>query len=336
MVTPPTTGVLLTQLGTPDAPTPAAVRRYLAEFLSDRRMVDLPRALWLPLLHGVILRFRPRRSAALYRHIWRPDGSSPLLYHTQTVARAMEARLGPTVLTRFAMRYGKPPLADTIHDMVNAGISRLLIFPLFPQFSASTTGAMVDGVHAALAKRRFLPTLRFAPPFFDEAGAIEALANRVRSTIAPETDPFYLFSFHGLPQRHVTEGDPYGKQCIVTARLLARALRLSDRQWDFSFQSRFGREQWLLPNTADRLRQLPQEGKQRLVMVCPGFVADCLETLEEIAIQGRQQFLAAGGKQFQYVPCLNDAPDWITVLAGMVWRELAGWEVENEPRKAQP
>lgn len=316
---------MFVQLGTPDAPTPAAVRRYLTEFLSDRRVVDAPRMLWLPLLHGVILRTRPRHSAALYQHIWRSDGVSPLLYYTQKQTQAIGQLLeSEKILVRFAMRYGNPSLTITLHEMVASGVERLLIFPLFPQYSAATNASILDAVQAAMAHRRFIPTLRFAQPFFANPDYINALAEQVRSSLPPhETD--YLFSFHGLPQRHVHEGDPYANHCHQTAHLLAQALDLPDHRWHCTFQSRFGREPWLEPATDATLAQLPHKGCKRLTVICPGFVTDCLETLEEINIRGRKRFLDAGGETFYTPPCLNDSPQWIAALARITRQELAGW-----------
>lgn len=329
-------GLLLVQLGTPDAPTAVAVRRYLGEFLSDRRVVDLNPWLWRPLLHGVILPRRAPRSAALYRKIWRDDGVSPLLHHTRTLTGAVAGRLGPGVLTRFAMRYGNPSLTRVIGGMLDQGVRKLLVLPLYPQFSASTGGSALDGVQAALAGRgpvskRFVPDLRFVGDFHDDPGYIDALA---RSVPRDGGEDFFLFSFHGLPQRHVDEGDPYAGQCAATARLLADALGLPESGWRLSFQSRFGREPWLLPATDDTLRQLPGEGVRRLAVVCPGFAADCLETLEEMAIQGRRIFLEAGGESFRYVPCLNDDPVWIEALTALARRQLSGWLQADDPAAA--
>ncbi|MBF0160824.1 MAG: ferrochelatase [Magnetococcales bacterium] len=323
---PPKTALLFVQLGSPDAPTPAAVRRYLAEFLADRRVVDMHRAIWLPLLHGVILRRRPQRSAALYQHIWREDGHSPLLHYSrqqsQAVALALQA---DSIAVHLAMRYGNPALAVMLHALLDAGVERLLVFPLFPQYSAATTASILDGVQKALARRRFVPTLRFAQPFFAHPAYLEAWAEQIRSMALLEQVDCVLFSFHGLPQRHVDEGDPYGTQCQQTARLLAERLNLPEERWRLSFQSRFGREPWLNPSTEQMLAELPAQGKKRLLVVCPGFVSDCLETLEEIGMQGRARFLAAGGTDFHRAPCLNESAPWLTALTRMARQELLGW-----------
>lgn len=322
---PKTTGVLFVQLGTPDAPTPAAVRRYLAEFLSDRRVVDLPRLPWLLLLHGIILRTSPRHSAALYRRIWRSDGTSPLLYYTRKQTQAVGRRLAEEGLqVRFAMRYGHPSLTATLHEMVDSGVERLLIFPLFPQYSAATTASILDAVQAAMRRRRFVPTLRFAQPFFANPHYIDALAEQMRTHATPG-ESHTLFSFHGLPQRHVNEGDPYADQCHQTAHLLAKALNLPEDRWHHAFQSRFGREAWLTPATDHVLAQLPGKGCRRLTVVCPGFVTDCLETLEEINLRGKKCFMAAGGEAFHTPPCMNDASPWVEALAQMTRQELMGW-----------
>ncbi|MBF0437619.1 MAG: ferrochelatase [Magnetococcales bacterium] len=321
----PTIGVLLTQLGTPDAPEPIAVRRFLREFLSDKRVVDLPRWFWLPLLHGVILPTRSRRSAALYQTIWRSDGRSPLLHYSLATTDGVRQRLGKDVEVHLAMRYGQPNIANALHTMTAAGIQRILIFPLFPQYSSAATASIFDAVYQTFASSRFLPTLRFAAPFFNAPSYISALAATIRTVADPDKPMDWLFSFHGLPTRFVTEGDPYQDQCIETTRLLVKELALPDTRWQMSFQSRFGREPWLKPNTDGMLKQLPGQGKQNLVVVCPGFSADCLETLEEIAHQGKENFLQAGGKQFIYAPCLNDTNVWLDALTGLIEQEISGW-----------
>ncbi|MEO5334364.1 MAG: ferrochelatase [Magnetococcus sp. YQC-5] len=318
-------GVLLTQLGTPDAPEPHAVRRFLREFLSDMRVVDVSRWLWLPLLHGVILPTRSPRSAALYQKIWRSDGVSPLLHYSQVVTHGVGQRLGQGVQVRLGMRYGQPGVAPILHAMVAEGIRRILIVPLFPQYSSAATASITDAVCATFGQTRYQPALRFASPFFDAPAYIAALAANIQALFDSTASVDWLFSFHGLPQRFVNEGDPYADQCVETARLLAHSLALPKQRWRVSYQSRFGREPWLEPNTADILARLPAEGIRRIVVVCPGFVADCLETLEEMAVQGRETFLRAGGEQFVYLPCLNDLPVWIDALADMVQQELAGW-----------
>ncbi|MEO5378979.1 MAG: ferrochelatase [Magnetococcus sp. DMHC-6] len=321
----PSIGVLLVQLGTPQAPTPTHVRRYLAEFLSDPRVVDLPRLLWWPLLHGIILRTRPARSAKLYQHIWRADGVSPLLYHTQHLHQAVNEALHPNIAVGFAMRYGQPTLPKALDTLLAQGVESLLVVPLYPQYAASTTASVIDATYQHLAKRRFIPTLRFARPFFAHPTYLNALTQAITTTPGWSKEAFHLFSFHGLPQRHVNEGDPYATQCRKTAQLLATALKLPATQWRLTFQSRFGREPWLEPATNQTLAALPKEGVQNLIAICPGFVADCLETLEEIAMGGKKIFISAGGSQFTYIPCLNDHPAWTAALIHIIRQELAGW-----------
>ncbi|WP_130471670.1 ferrochelatase [Candidatus Magnetaquicoccus inordinatus] len=322
----PDTGVLFVQLGTPDDPSPAAVRRYLAEFLADRRVVDLPRWFWLPLLHGQILRTRPRHSAELYQQIWRQDGLSPLLFYTRQQTEAMAQELQAAAINvQFAMRYGNPSLPVLLQAMQKAGVQRLLIFPLFPQFSAATNATILDAVQAAYASSRCIPVLRFAQPFFSHSAFLDAWSRHIRDQADPKQFDRVLFSFHGLPQRHVDQGDPYAQQCQATAQALAERLALPPEQWQLTYQSRFGREPWLLPATDQRLQELPAEGVQRLLVICPGFVSDCLETLEEIGMRGRDSFLYAGGEYFQRVTCLNDAPIWLSALQQITREELAGW-----------
>ncbi|MBF0418302.1 MAG: ferrochelatase [Magnetococcales bacterium] len=324
-VSTPTIGVLLAQLGTPDAPEPGAVRRFLKVFLSDPRVVDLPRWQWLPLLHGVILPTRAPRSARLYQKIWRPDGVSPLLHYTRRLTEALNARLGTAIRVDFAMRYGNPGIDATLHTMTRAGIQRLLIVPLFPQYASATTASISDAVAAAFLGERQQPTLRFAPPFFEDPGYIRALAESVRARLDTNSPRDWLFSFHGLPERFVQEGDPYAGQCRITAQRLAAELQLPMERWHVGFQSRFGREVWLTPDTARLLEELPRQGKRELAVLCPGFTADCLETLEEIAVGGEEIFLSAGGERFIYLSCLNDSPAWIDALEAIARRELSGW-----------
>ena len=331
----PRVGVLLVNLGTPDAATPGAVRRYLAEFLADPRVVEIPPAAWLPLLHGVILRVRPAKSAAKYAAIWHKDGS-PLLVHSQRQkvlllgylgqrlkAQGLPADLCPVEL---GMRYGNPSIAGALERLRGAGCERILVVPLYPQYAASTTGAAFDGVARHLERTRRVPGLRFVDAFHADEGYIGALARNLHDDWMRNGRPDHLvLSFHGLPRRTLERGDPYHCHCQVTARLLAREVGLEASQWTLSFQSRFGRARWLEPYTVDVLRDLARKGTRRVDVYCPGFVADCLETLEEIAIEGRQAFVAAGGKELHAVPCLNEHPAWIGALADLVHRELTGW-----------
>ncbi len=316
-------GVLLVNLGTPDAPDPGSVRRYLAEFLSDRRVVELPRILWQPLLHGVILTTRPKKSAEAYAQVWGEDGS-PLAAITAAQARALQERLGDGVRVAHAMRYGRPALGVELARLKDLGCDRILIAPLYPQYCAATTATAIDAMGAALAKMRWQPAIRTLPPYYDDPAHIPALAGDLARQLAalsfvPEA---LLLSFHGMPQRTLELGDPYHCHCRKTARLLGEAL---GRDVIVTFQSRFGRAKWLEPATEPTLIELAKAGVRRVDVICPGFASDCLETLEEISIEGRKAFIDAGGKQFHYIPCLNDDGDWIGALGFLAERHLAGW-----------
>lgn len=322
-------GVLLINLGTPDAPTPAAIRPYLREFLSDRRVVDLPRAVWLPILYGFILPLRPRKLVPLYARIWRDDGS-PLLAITRAVRTALAARLGagadaggpPLVLE--AMRYGRPGLAAAVAELQRAGVTRLVVLPLYPQYSDTTTASALDGLQAALDVQQWRPELRVIKEYHADERYIAALADSVREHWAAHgRGERLLLSFHGIPQRYVDRGDPYGAQCAETARRLAAALGLAAGQWHIAYQSRVGKAAWLQPYTDELVPQLARQGVRRLDVVCPGFAADCLETLDEIAIRYAQAFVAAGGEALRYVPALNARPDHIEALAHLVRTQLS-------------
>jgi len=335
------TGVLLVNLGTPAAPTAPALRRYLREFLSDPRVVELPRALWYPILYGVVLATRPRRSAARYAAIWTPDGS-PLLLYTQRQAKLLKGLLGervrPPLLVEFAMRYGEPSIPAVLDAMVRAGCERLLVLPLYPQYAGSTTGSVLERVSAAVARTPRKPELRLARHFHDAPAYIRALGDLVRDYWRANGRPDALvMSFHGLPQRTVDRGDPYHRECQETARLLAAELDLPDGSWQAAYQSRFGRAKWLQPYTASVLESLAREGR-RVDVVCPGFVADCLETLEEIGIEGRAAFraAAAAGGELRLLPCLNDRPGWIEALAALVRDGLGDWIGERVAPGAAP
>ncbi|MBI1732423.1 MAG: ferrochelatase [Gammaproteobacteria bacterium] len=325
------TGVLLTNLGTPDAPTTPAVRRYLTEFLSDRRVVELPPWLWRPILHGIVLRIRPRKSAAAYTRIW-SDAGSPLLAiskrQTAAVDRALERRYPDTaIVTALGMRYGSPSIASALEYLRAANVQRLLVFPLYPQYSAATTGSTFDAVADALKGRRRVPELRFINHYHDDTLYIAALADSVLRHQAVHGRPDrLLISFHGLPKHYVAAGDPYSEHCQMTTRLLAAQLGLNTDQCAVSFQSRFGPREWLKPYTDKLLLQWVRSGITNVQVLCPGFSADCLETLEEIGMLNREQFLKHGGKQFSYIPALNDGPAHIAVLAGIIQRHLSGWE----------
>lgn len=330
-------GVLLANLGTPDEPTPAAVRRYLAEFLSDPRVVEIPRLVWWPILHGIILRTRPRASAKKYASVWMPEGS-PLAVWTTRQAKLLQGYLGERgcpVLVQPAMRYGNPSIASALSALQAAGAQRILVLPAYPQYSAATTASAFDAVVAWGRSVRWVPEFRFIHQYHDDPAHIEALAGSVRSHWQRDgRGEVLLMSFHGMPERTLKLGDPYHCQCQKTARLLAQSLGLEPTQWRISFQSRFGRAKWLGPATDASLKQLAAEGVKRVDVVCPGFAADCLETLEEINQEGRELFLHAGGQAFSYIPCLNDAPAGMAALAGLAQRHLAGW-MDEPPSQAE-
>ncbi|NDY90558.1 ferrochelatase [Ideonella livida] len=327
-------GVLLVNLGTPDAPTPQALRRYLAEFLSDPRVVELPALLWKPILHGIILRTRPAKSARKYASVWTAEGS-PLWVWTQRQAALLQGYLGESgcpVLVEPAMRYGQPSVASGLDALRRAGAQRILILPAYPQYSGATTGSVFDAVTRWGRETRWVPELRFVHQYHDDPGYIEALAASVRRHWQRQGGPGYLLmSFHGMPERTLHLGDPYHCHCHKTARLLAEALQLQRDQFGVSFQSRFGKARWLEPATEPTLEALARQGRERVDVICPGFAADCLETLEEIEQEGRAAFLAAGGKDFHYVPCLNDDPQGMRALTGLVQRHLSGWTLTDDP-----
>jgi ferrochelatase len=316
-------------LGTPDAPTAAALRRYLAEFLSDRRVVEIPRLLWWLILHGVILRVRPAKSAKKYAAIWMPEGS-PLAVWTAAQAKLLRGYLGQAghpVLVRHAMRYGQPGIAAEMDALRADGATRVLVLPLYPQYSAATSASVFDAVAAWGQGVRWVPELRFVQQYHDDPGYIAALAAQVRAHWQREgRGSMLVMSFHGVPERTLQLGDPYHCNCHKTARLLAQQLGLSQDQYRVTFQSRFGKAQWLQPYTEPTLQQLARDGVERVDILCPGFVADCLETLEEIDQEARETFLAAGGKTLHYIACLNDRHEWIEALRGITLRHLQGWD----------
>jgi ferrochelatase len=323
LVPAPKVGVVLINLGTPDAPEPAAVRRYLAEFLSDPRVIEIPRIAWKPILHGIILRTRPRKSAHAYAQVWEPEGS-PLAAITARQARSLQARLGDGVMVDWAMRYGNPGIKGVIDAMVDAGVARILAAPLYPQYCAATTASAMDATFGALASRRWQPALRTLPPYYDDPAHISSLAANLKRQVstldfAPEK---LLLSFHGMPERTLKLGDPYHCHCQKTSRLVGDALGMDV---DTSFQSRFGRAKWLEPATEAMLRDYPARGIKRLAIAAPGFSADCLETLEELGIRGREAFLGAGGTHFARLDCLNDSDEGMEMLDTLIRRELAGW-----------
>lgn len=331
------TAVVLFNLGTPAAPTAPAVRRYLREFLSDRRVVEVPRAVWLPLLHGIIVPLRSPKTAAKYASIWQPEGS-PLAVATAALERAMQAemqRRGHHVIVRHAMRYGEPATAAVLEELHAQAVTRVLGVPLYPQYSAATTATALDAVAQWLRGKRRQPALRWVRSFADHGAYIGALADKVRAHWAAHGEPERLvMSFHGMPRRTLMRGDPYHCECRKTARLLGEALGLDPSRYLVAFQSRFGAEAWLQPYTEPTLRELARSGVKRVDVVCPGFVADCLETLEEIAMEGKRAFLSSGGSEFHYIPCLNADPGWVQALAGMLEDELQGWPTRETPDEA--
>ncbi|QIB66251.1 ferrochelatase [Kineobactrum salinum] len=326
---PPRVGVLLTNLGTPDAPEKSALRRYLKEFLSDPRVVEVPRLLWFFILHGVILNVRPARSAKAYRSVW-TDAGSPLLVNTKAQAEALRASLGAlhgdAVVVDYAMRYGSRSIAERLQALLAGGVQKLLVLPLYPQYSGPTAGSTFDALAADFQQRRWLPQLRFVAQYHDHPAYIAALANSVKAHREQygSADKL-LMSYHGVPQRYLDQGDPYHCQCHKTSRLLAAELGLMEGEYLTCFQSRFGREPWLTPYTDVTLQGLPAAGVRSVQVVCPGFAADCLETLEEIGVENRDYFLTAGGERYEYIPCLNSQPAHIEALTRIVNEQLQGW-----------
>ena len=332
-------GILLINLGTPEAPTAAAVRPYLKEFLWDRRVVEIPRPLWWLILNGIILNLRPKQSAEKYAAIWRQEGS-PLKHfterQTQLLAAELKRRLPMPVRVDYAMRYGQPAVADKIATLQARGVDRLLLLPLYPQYAASSTGSAFDAVWQTLLHTRNPPETRTIKHFHDYSGYLGALRQSVEAYWAEHGRPDVLvMSFHGIPRRSLDLGDPYHCECRKTARLLAEALNLAPEQFRITFQSRFGRAEWLQPYTAATLEELGRKNTRRVDVICPGFVADCLETLEEIAMEGKTTFLNAGGGEFRYITALNDRPLWINALADLAQSHLAGWIDETWSEAAE-
>jgi ferrochelatase len=330
-------GVVVAQLGTPDEPTPRALRRYLQQFLSDMRVIDYHPLVWQPILRGIILTFRPRRSARLYRRIWLPEGS-PLLVYSQRQADGLQARLGDAYRVVLGMTYGEPSMRSAIATLEAEGIDRIVVLPMFPQYSSTTTASVYDAAYRAAAgrrcplfhgRKRAIPTLRFVEPYYDAPGYIAAMADHLQVLIEQHDPPpdHYVLSFHGIPQRYVRTGDPYRAQCERTAALLAERLGWRADQWTLSFQSRFGPEPWLQPYTDQVLEGLHERGVRRPLVFSPGFVTDCLETLDELGNEGRNQFADGGGcpEDFLFAPCLNDHPGWLDFLAEQVRCGAAGW-----------
>ncbi len=328
------TAVLFCNLGTPDAATPKAVRRYLAEFLSDHRVVEIPRLLWMLILHGIILRFRPAKSAAKYASVWTAEGS-PLKIWTEKQATLLQSRLtqlGHHVVVRWAMRYGSTSIASQLDALKADGVTRVLVLPAYPQYSATTTASVFDAVYMWAQKTRSIPELRFINHYHDDAKYIAALSSSVSSYWQAHGQPDKLvMSFHGVPERTLHLGDIYHCECFKTARLLAQSLGLSKDQYQVTFQSRLGRAKWLEPYTEPTLIAMGKAGVGRVDVICPGFTSDCLETLEEINMEAREAFLHAGGKTFHYITCLNDSPIAIDALAAVATQHLSGWDTQTAP-----
>lgn len=329
--TAPGTAVVLVNLGTPEAPTAPALKHYLRQFLSDPRVVEIPRPVWWLILNGIILNIRPKKSAEKYAAVWMPEGS-PLRVHTERQTKLLTCYLGERghhVTVASAMRYGAPSIADVLDKFKAGGATRILLVPMYPQYAASTTATVVDDACRWLLAQRNQPEMRFVRNFHDDPAYIEALAQTVRSHWMKHgrltAGDQLLISFHGLPRRSLDLGDPYHCECLKTGRLLAERLDLAPEQYKICFQSRFGKAEWLQPYTAPTLEALGKAGTGRVDVICPGFVADCLETLEEIAMEGKTSFLANGGKEYHYIPALNEDPNWLTALTALVERHLGGW-----------
>jgi ferrochelatase len=321
----PRVGILVTNLGTPQAPEKGALRTYLKQFLSDPRVVEVPRILWWLILNGVILNIRPKRSAAAYETVWTKEGS-PLLLHTRDQSNALAERFGEDVIVDFAMRYGQPAIPDVLQRMLQSGVRKLLVLPLYPQYSGPTTASTFDAIAKDFTRRRWLPEFRFVTHYHDHPAYISALADSIRAYRQEHgSADKLLFSYHGEPRRYLDEGDPYHCECLKTTRLVAEELGLAEGEFTTSFQSRFGREEWLRPYTDETLKALPGESVSSVQVICPGFSSDCLETIEEIAVENRDYFMEAGGKRYEYIPCLNSSQGHIDALETIARQHLQGW-----------
>jgi ferrochelatase len=319
-------GVLLVQLGTPDEPTPKALRPYLRQFLSDPRVIEAPRLQWQLILNLAILPFRPSQSAAKYRRIWDSVTGSPLLHYTRLQAEALQREL-PDNLVQFGMQIGNPSVGSVVREMIQRGIDRLVVLPMFPQYSATTTASAYDCLFAALMRERRVPALRLVPPYFDDPGYLDAMVAVIRQDLAKLTwlPDYYLMSFHGIPVKYVQRGDPYPEQVKLTTALLQERLQWPLGLWQQTFQSRFGKSEWLQPYTDPTLIDLARQGKKKVFVALPGFTSDCLETLDEIGNESREAFMHAGGSELRACPCLNDHPAWIAAMKGLILKEGQGW-----------
>lgn len=337
--TPESLGILLCNLGSPYAPTPKALRRYLGEFLWDPRVIEMPRPLWWLILNGIILNTRPKKSAEAYQTVWTKQGA-PLIQiakqQTQALEQALKQDIKAPVHVALAMRYGTPSIRAGLDQLRKANARRILVLPLYPQYSATTTGSVFDAVADELKTWRWLPELRFINHYHDDDGHISALANSIQEDFDKNGQPQQLlFSFHGMPKRYFESGDPYYCECQKTARLVAEKLNLDKDRWRLTFQSRFGKEEWLQPYTDETLGQLPKDGIKDIAVICPGFSADCLETLEEIAVENKHVFMEAGGENYRYIPALNDRTDHIASLAQLVKTHIAGWPEASHTHDAE-
>lgn len=320
--TKPQTGILLVNLGTPDDPSTSAVRRYLAEFLSDPRVIEVPRFIWWCILHGVILRIRPKRSAALYKSVWTAEGS-PLMVISKRQTAAIQAALGEKVSVKLAMRYGNPSIKSVLNEFQQSAIRKIIVLPLYPQYAGPTTGSTFDAIADALKKWRWVPELHFINQYCDKPLYVEALANSVRDYLDTHEKPQkIIFSYHGIPKRYLISGDPYYCFCQKTTRLVQEKLGLNKDDCITSFQSRVGREEWLKPYTDELLAELPSNNIKKIAILSPAFSADCLETLEELAVENRHNFLSAGGEAYDYIPALNDRPDHIKALVELIKEQI--------------
>ncbi|MGR9117509.1 MAG: ferrochelatase [Gammaproteobacteria bacterium] len=332
-------GVLITNLGTPKAPTARALRCYLREFLSDPRVVEFPRLLWWFVLNGIILRIRPRRSAKSYKSVWTAEGS-PLMVHTRKQTEALRVQLkkewGDDIAVEFAMRYGSPSVHSVLDDLFERGVRKLLVLPLYPQYSASTTASTFDAIAEDFKKRRWLPELRFINHYHDFTPFIGAAASQIERhwEIHGRADKL-IFSYHGIPLRYLYNGDPYHCECYKTSRLLAETLKLDENEYMTTFQSRFGREEWLKPYTDETLKALAGQGCKSVQIFCPGFAADCLETIEEIGVENKNHFLECGGERYEYISALNAEPEHIAALSELIRLNLQGWLVEDDSGKRE-
>jgi ferrochelatase len=336
----PITGILVVNLGTPDDPTPSSVRRYLAEFLSDKRVVEIPYLIWKMILHGIVLRVRPKKSAAAYQRVW-SDKGSPLMAGsaglTDGITAQLKSHYGDRVQTRLAMRYGNPSIRDGLNELQKAGAERIIVLPLYPQYSGATSGTVADEVFRQLMKWRWIPELHLLGPYHDDPAFLAAVADSVEQHWQQKgRGDKLVMSFHGMPRATLDQGDPYFCHCHKTARLLAEKLQLTDGEWEMAFQSRFGAAEWLKPYAAERWKALPAEGTKHLKVICPGFSIDCLETIDEIALEGKEEFIEAGGESFDYIHCLNDSAAHVNYMVNRLRPIIdAGASDEDDQHRQQ-